>query len=582
MLHMNIRFPPHPSKNLAVELEHLVDQTFLRHPLPHPNRAIAIWYCLTASEDAQRIMFTDLGAHIPFGNIIFYLDRYKYSMRYVLERISKEARDFTFAEVPRQVVPKLYKRAAAIMSGGVDHALATQIFGAIHTGTGTVVRDKDAWRIRLDEAHHDKSYGALELIGVPKPKTTDFAALLFQWIRSPSTAPRAVNRIAASVRVDKALIAYEYQQDLAYELAQHVPQPPPLIPVGWQFPWGGRAEVTLLLNSLSLRCLYHIVAIHFGARARGLRGGGAANIVLVIKREQLISELASMSSLDGTKIRTFVDNLRLGYNTSTPDPALQPIVPLGPNLYAVPCIHLLSSSQERNLLSLFARTQPSAFNSQSHLFEEDMVATLMSSNLPPRTERRANITVRVAGEKEEIDFVLVDRRDRRLLICELRWMLGPGDPREVQNRKKECLKKVDQVRRKVTRLSTEPATVVAAALRNKGTGDTNDGWCVTGLVLIAGYGGTRSPDERFPIIPVTLFEKAMSKASSLTTLAAWCHGSSWLPQEGVHFRVASQTIEIEGGTPLVLEGLSIPDSASHFSSDAVAILSKEETPKIQE
>ena len=36
------------------ELEAALDRTYLRHPLPHPNKVLATWYYLTASEDYQR------------------------------------------------------------------------------------------------------------------------------------------------------------------------------------------------------------------------------------------------------------------------------------------------------------------------------------------------------------------------------------------------------------------------------------------------------------------------------------------------------------------------------------------------
>jgi hypothetical protein len=555
------------------ELEAALDRTYLRHPLPHPNRVLATWYCLTASEDAQRNLFTSMGVKLSIGHIIFYLDRYKYSMRYALDRIAKETLDRTWTAVPRRVVPKLYVAATYVMFAGVDYALASQVCGALHTGTATAVDDADAWRVCLDESHHDKAYTALELLGVAKPKGVDFAALLFHWIRNPSAAPEAVEQIAKSVSVTKGLVSYEYRQDLALKLVPHIPQPPYLIPEAWKFTWGGRAEVTLLLNALSLRCIYHIVAVHFGSGAHGLRGGGDSNIVLVLSREQLITDLELMSSLDKTRIREFVDSLAWGRGTNTPDPALQPLIPIGSGVFAIPCIHLLSSSQERNLLSLMARTQPQAFDAQSRLFEQDMLTSLLSSSLPFSVELRSNVRPRVDGVEEEIDLLLVDVRGRRLLVCELRWMLGPGDPREVQNRKNECFKKVGQVRRKVEWVSARAEAVAAIALGRKALVESGGGWITTGVVLIAGFGGTRSPDSKYPILPVTLFARAMGKASSLEALAFWCDGLSWLPQEGKHFTITTMEIDLDGSKPLILQGMDTPDSAGGFISEAVAGLS---------
>ncbi len=555
------------------ELEAALDRTYFRHPLPHPNKVLATWYYLTASEDHQRNLFTSMGAAMPIGRMIFYLDKFKYSMRYALDRIAKEATDRAWSEVPRRVVPKLYIIAARLVHAGVDYSLASQLCGAMHTGTAIAIKDPDAWRVRIDESHHDKAYGALELIGVGKLGGPDLSMQLFHWLRNPSSVPAVVQQIGATIQLKKRLITYEYRQDLASELAMHIGQPEHLIPDAWKFEWGGRAEVTLLLNALSLRCMYHILAVHFGSCDRQLRGGGESSIVLIVPRDQLVADLELLSSLDRDRIDAFVDNLTWGHGTTTPDPALQPLIQIRSDLFAIPCIHLLSSNQERNLLSLMARTQAEEFDAQSHLFEREMVSALLSTSRPAGVEMRSNVRLHIDGREEEIDILVIDEHDRRLLVCELRWILGPGDPREVQNRKKECLKKVDQVRRKVERISASAGMAAATALGRKVSNDSADDWVTTGVVLIAGFGGRRSPDPKYPIIPVALFERAMAKTSCLEALASWCEGLSWLPREGKHFNVATMEIVLADSRPLIVQGAEMPDSAVEFVADAVACLS---------
>jgi hypothetical protein len=180
------------------QLEALLDRAYLSHPIPHPNRVLSIWYCLTASEDSQRCMFTELGERMEMSQIIFYLDRYKYSMRYALDRIATEAPDTTEAPVPRSAVEKHLKVALRLMVAGIDHALASQICGALHAGTALVSEDGEAYRVTIDDVQHDKAYGALELIGAAKRGSIDFATLLFHWIRNPSAVPEIVSRIVGS------------------------------------------------------------------------------------------------------------------------------------------------------------------------------------------------------------------------------------------------------------------------------------------------------------------------------------------------------------------------------------------------
>jgi hypothetical protein len=556
----------------VVQLETILDQSYLCQPIPHPNRVLAIWYCLTASEDAQRCMFTDLGTRMEMSKIIFYLDRFKYSMRYALDRIAREAKDSAQAPVPRPALQKYLKLAAELMLAGVDHALAAQICGALHAGSASASEDADAWRVTIDDVVHDKAYGALEMIGAAKRPTIDFATLMFHWIRNPSAVPEVVNRIAGSVTRRHELLSYEYQAELAEQLAKHVPQQPPLLPAQWAFAWGAELETTLLTNALALRCIYHVLAVHFGAGANELRGGGLSNILLVLSRDELIDDLRLMTSLSESKIRAFCKFLTWGSRAVTPDPALQPLIPLGSDTFAIPCFHLLSSDQERNLLSLLARTDPGSFNSQSHLFETEMIGTFLGCSLPGDSIIRANINAVVDGDEEEIDLIILSECEGRMIVCELRWMLGPGDPREVQNRKKVCLEKVTQLGRKVAHVARNPGAVAAMIL---GREPETTHWTVDGLVVIEGFAGTRSPDPRYPIIPGRLLRLALAAATSLTALWQWCEGLSWLPKEGQHFTVIEQEIPLEGGKPLRVGGLSIPDSAAAYTADALSTLSKQ-------
>lgn len=68
-------------------------------------------------------------------------------------------------------------------------------------------------------------------------------------------------------------------------------------------------------------------------------------------------------------------------------------------------------------------------------------------------------------------------------------MLQPGDPREVQNRKKACHEKVTQVARKVQWLQPRAHAlldVLGIEVAN------SDAWQVEGVVVIKTFGGTLS------------------------------------------------------------------------------------------
>jgi hypothetical protein len=194
-----------------------------------------------------------------------------------------------------------------------------------------------------------------------------------------------------------------------------------------------------------------------------------------------------MCSLGEVRIRRFVEYLTYGFAAKSPDPALQPLVMLAEGMVAVPCVLYLSSNYERNLLGLQARIDPGAFDRMSQLFEADMVRDLLVAIHPRWPHVKANAIVRDGGTFEEIDLLIADPQSRTLIACELRWMLQPGDPRDVQNRKAACKEKVRQLARKLEWL--QPRLQLALDTLEIPTTD-RDRWDVEGAVVIKTFGGT--------------------------------------------------------------------------------------------
>ncbi|MCG7872676.1 MAG: hypothetical protein JAZ11_11300 [Candidatus Thiodiazotropha lotti] len=535
--------------SLLATVEAALDSNYHRLTLPHPNRTLAIWYLLTVAEDYQRNLFCCLEEQISEAGIEFQIDRLKYSLRYGLDRIFKETSDLSKVQVPRRIVPMIYERTGCLLFGGMEFIAANQMCSAAHARTVRFIEHGDDIEVVIYERYHDKGYAALELMGHQEPDAIDFSGLLFAWMRFPEDhAPAAVEWIANTIRVRNRLVVYQYQQEHAIQLAQSIPQQSFLIPIEWQFPWGRRAETTLLLNALSLRCIYHLVAVHFGAARRGMRGGAEANICLVLTVEQLVEDLELMSSLSYETVTKFVRFLTYGHNTQTPDPSLQPLIPLGVGRIGIPCMHFLSSNQERNLLSLQARVQQTKFDALSDLFEKEMVARLEARLRTRWPLLSSNVNLTFDGVTEEVDLLIADPESCTLLVCELRWMLQPGDPREVQNRKRVCWQKVDQLERKVQWLQLHAFEAIRHVFNVSGDVGNTGSWNVVGVVVIENFGGTRSSKAKLPIMTSALFELGVLNATSLEQFGEWSQSLVWLPQEGLHFEVKPYETAILGRT----------------------------------
>jgi hypothetical protein len=272
-----------------------------------------------------------------------------------------------------------------------------------------------------------------------------------------------------------------------------------------------------------------------------------------------------MCSLDLPVIRKFIGYLTFGHGVQAPDPALQPIVSLGEGRIAIPCLLFLSSNYERNLLTLQARIDAPIFDRLSGLFEEAMVSGLLPLVKNRWPAAKGNVMVRDGNELEEIDLLVPEPETKTLLLCELRWMLQPGDPREVHNRKKVCREKVAQLERKMRWLSVRKSN----ALQLLGLSAENAAeWQLAGVVSVDAFGGVLSQNADIPVLPNNIFKRGLEKAFSLSGFVLWSKSLLWLPKEDEHFRIVPQSTDLPGfDKPLLtfgIEKLCSPMSYSAF------------------
>lgn len=530
------------NKELLQKVERLVDEKYLSNELPHLDWTLIAWYILTSLEDHQAWMFRKAAEDESLTrNLETLVDRLKYSLKHALLRAKTESNCDSPHELPRAVIPTLYERATKIIQDGIEYNTAIQIISSVYDKKITLTKQGNTIEIKvLDEMYHDTSYSTLEMIGHIPPETITYSLSLYWWFKSPQSIPPIIYGIADEVSLRKRILRYEYNPYFAHELSRNLSQQPFLVPDNWSFDWGGRHETTLLLNALAIRCIYHIVAIEFGARKFSLSGGGHESLVLILTREQLIKDIAELSSIESEQIGLFVDNLTYGYRVKSPDPALQPLIKISKKRIAIPCFHLITSHLERNLLTLQARTAPKNFDSHSKLFEVDMIESMVSKINDKWQSTNNNFHATLSGITEELDLVIADESSKTIFVGELRWMLPPGDPREVQNKKKTCGEKVTQLRRKINWLNGNLNAFLSNTFNIK---DENNSWEVFGAVIIEGFGGAKSFDPEIPILVKYIAEIGLLNCTSIRQFGEWSRSLEWLPKEGQHFDRGTDQIE---------------------------------------
>jgi hypothetical protein len=446
--------------------------------------------------------------------------------------------------LPVKAASSLYGKAQKLLFAGIDYSVASQICASAYEGSCAVEESDDVFAIAEVGDRLDARYGSLEAMrqsaGDP---TFAHSALFWLWVVEEAHRPAVILEIMNSTALKRRRIVYEYDHLRAYALAQSMAQAPVLIPDDWTFSWGGKHETMLLLNSLSVRVLYHLVAVQFGAQRYQLKGGAEHDLCLVQSTEKWVEDIEVFSQVEVKKVAEFVRVLTYGTGSNFPDQALQPLVPLGSNLLGLGPLGWLSSNADRNLLSLQARLDSRAMDRQSHLFERRMTSELLAELQRKWQRSAANLTLALRSSREELDILVCEPETKTVIVLELRWMLPPADPREVQARKSVCWQKVEQVRRKVTAVasSLKPAMLAAFDLDIDA-----DGWTVQGMVVVEGFGGAKSPDNGIPVVPDWVLKASIQASASLRQLAQWARSLDWLPMEGREFEFAQSKPRTEG------------------------------------
>lgn len=529
-----------PSIELAIE--EWADKEFESFELPHAIKDVAIWHILTASEDWTRMLFT---RHIekPEQEIDATVDRLKYAIKVILTRISRKAKIDTIFPTPQKTIPAAYILATKLIIAGLEYSDMIRVFTSIHSGNSEIKKSDGYFEITYRE-DYDERYSALEVLNHGREPEYDITTLLYNNLSGRSPDNELATVITNGVRIRNGRVVYSYLPEGIFHILNRSQQRDLLIPNEFLFDWGTGHETHALINSLLTRCIYHLLSINFAAEKFNIRGGFDSSLILQTTREKLIEELSLLADLPKERIGKFIDTLTYGVNCESPDPALQPIIKMRNGGLLIPCSHTITSNTQRNILSLIARTQSSIFDSQSKAFELRMCSDLLEASGRWKN-KAANRTFKADGFKEEIDLIIVDEDNRTILALEARWMLQPGDPREVLNRVDSCGKKVAQISRKISFLKKYIHQILENSLS---ISSANTNWQVLGAVVIEGFGGKHSMNQDLPIISINALKIGLGAFDNLANLHCWIKSLDWLPQPDVHFEKHINEIVTPFGT----------------------------------
>jgi hypothetical protein len=504
----------------------------------------------TVAEDMFRLWLTRnltaTASRVKMGQLVGHADRLKYSLRYALE-IAEKRLPLTGAYGPVGMDQKPFGAAVSLLDLSADFATAVRLFSSHHSGQRPLHLDQATGVIRATADPRNEQYNTLEfLLNVDEPlfSPLGYVAEIFisdkKGMFHNGEMVSILMGIAHTAEVRQGRVRYKPDARITKRLFRtfNVPQTPR--PQSWKFPWGSIEDCALFYAALQSVCAYHLLAVHFEAARNKLTGVGASQICFMPLRVALEKDITDIAGLSLARVREILEVMTLGHGVETSDPALQPLIPIGRDRLAVPSFNVLSSNWARNMLTLHARTERRTFNSQSGIFEVEMTRSMFSA-IGTHFFKRPNAFLPTNRELEEIDIVIVDEQNRAILLCELRWILQPGDVREVINKRGEIQKKVAQIERKVKGVRA----VLPKVLKTLDL--PNGSWDVQGIIVIDGYGGLQSTKPKeFPIVPMKVAVEAINASKNLRHMHALLGTPIWLPRPNMDFSIKREAQNILG------------------------------------
>jgi hypothetical protein len=288
------------------------------------------------------------------------------------------------------------------------------------------------------------------------------------------------------------------------------------------------------------RVLWTLSYLHFNARIIAARQGcvglGYSRALYVTTRRELVGTVREQTGLSRDAVENIVDTLTLGrHDQRSPDPALQPLIPLTFRHLAIAPNLVLNSALERNLAVLLNRLPE----------EKALYATLSKDREALSRQRFTRVLDDLGyrywfgelsewGTAAEIDLAIVSDAERRCLALEMKAFIGPADPREVHERSIEIKRGIEQAALRRARARELPGPLQ----RVLGIDDTYDvTWAVASETSI-GAPYVQSVD--MPVVQMRHILDKLSVEGQLAEVCDWLKRSGHLPIEGKHY----ETVDI--------------------------------------
>ena len=305
------------------------------------------------------------------------------------------------------------------------------------------------------------------------------------------------------------------------------------LPIKWQFSRYSLGDFRKVFEVIST-----IASIHLTARKlaieRGCAALGYADSIYVPTCNELLRRIVRYSGVSDAKVLSIFDDLTYGNRgIEHPDPALQPLIKLNSESYAIAPHLWICSAPERNLTILLNRL-PSEKAIYAKLVNEK--ENLMRQRL---TDALADEGFRfISGNVPnlpDIDLAIIRDSEKACLLLELKWFIEPAMVGEIIYKSEEIKKGISQSLQ-LKRAFAENHKPLLEKL------EIDFNYKLEGIVVSdnwIGHAKVQSPE--IPVIQINHLAAKLKTAESLCSTMDWLKDRKYLPKPDQHFKVHNFT-----------------------------------------
>ena len=217
------------------------------------------------------------------------------------------------------------------------------------------------------------------------------------------------------------------------------------LPIGWQFSRYSLGDFQRVFKAISAIAYIHaMVRREVMILESEYNNMGYVDSVYVPTCGELLRRVVRYSGVSDTKVRSIFDDLTYGNRgIKHLDPALQPLIKLDSQHYAIMPHLWLLLNPERNLTVLFNRI-PSERKIYAKLVDEKegLMRQHFTDDLSDKGFRFIDGNV---PNLPDVDLAIIRDPEKACLLLELKWFIGPAEIREVIEKSEEIEKGISQV-----------------------------------------------------------------------------------------------------------------------------------------